>query len=60
MEDNWEEINLLFPNKPKFNINNNLLIFGCPNFLCHKNKSLLLEDSNEDGNEEANKQRNDV
>ena len=37
-----------------------LLIFGCPNVLCHKNKSLLLEDSNEDGNEEANKQRNDV
>lgn len=54
MLEKLEAIDILFPNKQEFNIINNLLIFGCSNLWCHKDKSLLSEALNEEKKVETN------
>lgn len=54
------KVNHLFQNKSEFNIDNNLLMFRCPNFLSHKDKSFLLEDSNQERNKDSEEEKTDV
>lgn len=60
MQEKWVAINLLFLNKPEFNMHTNLFMIRCLNLLCQKDELLFSEDSNADRNEKAKEERNDV